>query len=73
MSAARPAGHTAPRPQHRPEEAAPDTGCQYAPRCTECPWRECVKELPAKERTEFLAAFRVVRSYLAAPDATIRR
>jgi hypothetical protein len=62
---------TNPRPSYRPEAVTPDTGCQYAPRCTGCPWRACVKELPAKERNEFLIAFRIVRSYVAAPDTAI--
>lgn len=48
---------------------APDVGCQYAPRCTACPWRVCVKELPAAEHNAFVTALRLLRGYLAAPDA----
>ena len=66
-----PAGQTKPRPQHRPEAAAPDRGCQYAPRCTACPWSVCVKELPTQERHDFLVALRLVRRYLAEPDEVI--
>ena len=53
------------------EEPPPDGGCQYAARCTACPWRECVKELPTRERGEFMAALRLVRSYLPEPDGTL--
>lgn len=47
-----------------PERAAPDRGCMYSRRCTDCVWRTCVKELPAKERIRFEGAYRVLRSYL---------
>ncbi len=53
------------------EEPPPDGGCQYAPRCTACPWATCIKELPTRERNEFLAALRLVQSYLAAPDRAL--
>lgn len=52
-------------------ESAPDTGCQYAAKCTACPWNQCVKELPTRQRGEFMAALRLVRSYLAAADSAI--
>ena len=48
-----------------------DVGCQYAPRCVTCPWSVCIKELPYKERGEFLVALRTVRRYLALPDGAI--
>jgi hypothetical protein len=59
------------RPATHYGDAAPDTGCQYAPRCVDCPWSVCVKELPTRERNDFLVALRLVRSYLAAPDRAI--
>jgi len=66
-----PAGQTKPPPQHRPEAAAPDTGCSYAPKCVGCPWRTCIQELPAHERRIFVDALRLVRGYLAEPDTVI--
>ena len=59
------------RPATHYGNVAPDKGCQYATRCTACPWNQCVKELPTRERGEFLTALRLVRSYLVAPDTTI--
>jgi hypothetical protein len=67
----RPAGHTAPRPQHRPEAAAPDRGCSAWERCTSCPFRVCIAELPNTERLAFYAAWRTVLRYVAAPGETI--
>ena len=58
------------RPATHYTDATPDRGCQYAPKCTACPWTQCVKELPTRERNEFLVALRLVRSSLAAPDGT---
>jgi hypothetical protein len=46
-----------------PEAVSPDHGCEYAPKCTDCPWRPCIKELPAPERLAFAAALRVVLRY----------
>ena len=54
------------RPAAHYGDVAPDRGCQYAPKCTACPWNQCVKELPTRERGEFLAALRLVRRYLPA-------
>ncbi len=59
------------RPATHYGDVAPDRGCQYAARCTACPWRECIAELPAKEHTTFVHALRLVRSYLAEPDSVI--
>ena len=49
-----------------------DRGCQWAPKCVECPWARCIPELPARERNEITAALRLVRGYLAEPDRALR-
>jgi hypothetical protein len=71
MVTKRPAGHTAPAPQHRPEAAAPDRGCNAWGRCTSRPFHVCIAELPADERGEFSSAWRTVLRYVAAPGETI--
>jgi hypothetical protein len=43
-----------------PETVAPDRGCRFWPRCVTCPFQSCILDLPAKERVEFTAAWRVV-------------
>jgi len=59
------------RPATARDGHAQDRGCQYAARCTACPWVVCVKELPTSEHLSFVAALRLVRRYLPAPDRTI--
>ncbi len=52
-------------------ESAPDTGCQYAARCVECPWSECIKELGTRERREFTAAWRTIARWMAPADRAL--
>lgn len=49
-----------------------DRGCEWAPKCVTCPWRECVKELRARERHELIDALRIVRRYLPEPDRALK-
>ena len=63
-----------PRTETRPlPPVTPDTGCRYAPRCLTCPWRACIRELPAPERLEFDAAWQVLAGYVAPPDRALAR
>lgn len=55
----------------KPKEFIDDDGCQYAPRCEACPWRECVWTLSADERKVFTLAYRTLAAFKAAPDRTI--
>ena len=48
-----------------------DVGCSYWHRCTTCPLRPCIAELPSKERREFISAWRTVLLYVAQPDGEI--
>jgi len=41
-----------------------DRGCRYAPKCANCPWRMCIKELPTRERLEFITALRLIEKHL---------
>ena len=53
-------------------EALPDRGCLYAPRCVSCPFRKCIKELDAATRAEFIVAWRVLAAHMAEPDSAIQ-
>ncbi len=55
----------------RRDDVALDNGCGVGERCVSCPWRVCVAELPRAERPQFVEAWRLVRSHLAAPDGTL--
>ncbi len=58
--------------EYRADGIAPDGGCAAWPQCVTCPWKVCVAELPASEHATFSAALRLVRSYLTAPDRTLK-
>ena len=63
---------TIPNASRVGDSHAPDRGCQYWDRCTSCPFRTCIAELPAQAQTEFRTAWRVVLRHLARPDKTIK-
>jgi hypothetical protein len=56
---------TATRSARTGDKPPKDAGCQFAPRCTACPWARCIKELPDSQRNEFVKAYRVVVRHLA--------
>jgi hypothetical protein len=53
------------------DEPLPDQGCEYAPSCASCPWRECYYLLPPTERRVFKLAWRTLETFKAAPDTLI--
>jgi hypothetical protein len=55
-----------------PETAAPDRGCRFWPRCVTCPFRDCVLELPARQRVEFTTAWQTVLKYVAPVPLPVR-
>ena len=59
------------RPPIRPARNTEHRGCPSGTRCGERPWRLCIKELPTRERHEFINALRLVRGYLADPETVI--
>ena len=49
----------------------PDVGCEFSARCTACPWRTCIHELPAADRRLFGLAWRTLQTFRAALDGAI--
>ena len=60
---------TEPRLTKRPEIAAGDRGCRYAPRCVDCPWVVCIQTLGEKKAREFGDAWALLQRYLVPPEA----
>lgn len=48
--------------------AIPDRGCALWARCTSCPFRRCIEELPSPQQVRFKAAWREVLQNVALPD-----
>ena len=75
-TATKPRSRRPPKPVSRVDGAGlpimEDNGCAYAPACLTCPWRLCILQLPLNERRVFGLAWRVIASFRAAPDGTIK-
>jgi hypothetical protein len=52
-----------------PETVSLDRGCRFRPRCVTCPFAHCILELPARERAEFVTAWRVVLRHVEPASA----
>lgn len=60
-----------PKRSRRADDAAPDRGCEYSPKCATCPFSRCIKELDPTSRGEFITAWRTVLTFVAPPDGAI--
>jgi hypothetical protein len=59
---------TLKRPGRKPNEAVPDTGCRFAPRCRDCWIVRCYYSMDQDERRAFTEALAAIRPWVRAPD-----